>query len=287
MNKLLKYTTLLLSAAILCGGCNTAKHNGDKPAIFVSIAPLKAVIEGIMGDDFDIRVLVPSGASPESFEPSLRQFVDLNESQLIFGTGLIDFEKNLVAKVSDRSKVTDLSRGIELIEGECSHNHHGHTHSHGVDPHIWSSPSTLKIMARNAFEAISEHYPDSVKYETAYRNLDRRIEELDKTVSAICEKASRRYFIIYHPALTYLARDYGLEQISIENEGKEPGAKRIAEIIARARRDGVTRIFYQSQFPKSVVETIAGDIGAEAIEIDPLAEDTFDNLERITRLITE
>ena len=277
-----------MAAALLSAGCSHRSDADDKPVMYVSIAPLKAIVGDITGDDFDIRVLVPSGASPESFEPSMRQFVTLNQSQLVFSVGLIEFEKSLVSKIEERSKVVDLSRGVELIEGECSHHHgHGHPHTHGADPHIWSSPSTLKIMAANAFEAIGRLYPDSVKYRTAYEQLDRRIDSLDRRIGEICSNARHRYFIIYHPALTYLARDYGLEQISVEHEGKEPGAKRIAEIIERARKDGVTRIFYQSQFPKSVVETIAGDIGAEAVEIDPLAEDTFDNLERITRMITE
>lgn len=277
-----------MAAALLSAGCSHRSDAGDKPVMYVSIAPLKAIVGDITGDDFDIRILVPSGASPESFEPSMRQFVTLNQSQLVFSVGLIEFEKSLVSKIEERSKVVDLSRGVELIEGECSHHHgHGHPHTHGADPHIWSSPSTLKIMAANAFEAIGRLYPDSVKYRTAYEQLDRRIDSLDRRIGEICSNARHRYFIIYHPALTYLARDYGLEQISVEHEGKEPGAKRIAEIIERARKDGVTRIFYQSQFPKSVVETIAGDIGAEAVEIDPLAEDTFDNLERITRMITE
>lgn len=273
--------------AALSAGCSGGSSDSGKPTIFVSIAPLKALVSEITGDDFDIEVLVPSGASPESYEPSLRQFAALNNSTLVFSVGLIDFEQNLVSKISDRSKVIDLSRGVELIEGECSHHHHGHQHAHGVDPHIWSSPSTLKVMAANVYEAVHGLYPDSLKYAVRYDALSERLNTLDAVVSEICANAGHRYFVIYHPALTYLARDYGLEQISVEHEGKEPGAKRIAAIIDRARRDGVKKIFYQSQFPKSVVETIAGDIGAEPVKIDPLAEDLFDNLERITRLITE
>lgn len=287
MRFFVKHIIAFTAAAMLCCSCANKDNHTDKPVIFVSIAPLKAIAEAITGDDFDVRILVPAGASPESFEPSMRQFVALNQAQLVLSTGLIDFEKNLVSKISDHSKVADLSRGIELIAGECSHHHHGHTHAHGVDPHIWSSPVALKIMARNAYEAIQAQYPDSIKYQSAYIRLCERTDTLDNSVNEICANATHRYFIIYHPALTYLARDYGLEQISIEHEGKEPGAKRIAEIIERARRDGITRIFYQAQFPKSVVETIAGDIGAEAVEIDPLAEDLFGNLEYITRLITE
>ena len=99
-------------------------------------------MEGIVGDDFKIEVLVPPGASPETFEPTPRQFVELNKAQLIFNVGLIDFETTLLGKVGDQAKVVNLSRGIDLIAGSCSLGHHGHDHghAHGVDPHVWTSP---------------------------------------------------------------------------------------------------------------------------------------------------
>ena len=109
--------------------------------------------------------LVPPGASPETFEPTPRQFVELNKAQLIFNVGLIDFETTLLGKVGDQAKVVNLSRGIDLIAGSCSHGHHGHDHghAHGVDPHVWTSPKALQTMAANAYEAIRNAYPDSVK----------------------------------------------------------------------------------------------------------------------------
>lgn len=282
MKKILIY----ISVSAIMLGCSAPRN--DERSMFVSIAPLRALVSEIVGDDFEIGILVPAGASPESFEPTPKQFIALNNAELVFNVGLIDFERNLLSKVADKDRIVDLSRGIELIAGSCSHHHHaGHNHTHGVDPHIWSSPKALKIMARNAFEAIHALYPDSAKYETAYGRLQERLDTLDNIVSGICASADNRYFVVYHPALTYLARDYGLEQISIEHEGKEPSARYLATIIERARRDGIDRIFYQSQFPKNVVETVAADIGAEPVEIDPLQEDIFSGIEHITRLITE
>ena len=271
-------------AALLCGCTDTGKN---KPTIFVSIAPLKSIIHDIVGDDFDINIIVPAGASPESFEPTPRQFIALNNAEMVFSVGLIDFEQNLLSKISNKSKLVSLNAGIEPIAGSCSHNHeHGH-HHHGVDPHIWSSPSTLKTMSHNAFKAIMTAYPDSIKYAEAYTLLSQRLDALDETVAQYCAAAKHKYFIVYHPALTYLARDYGLEQIAIEHDGKEPSVKRLAQIIDRARKDGIRKIFYQSQFPKHVVEALAADIGAQTVEIDPLREDAIENIEYITRLITE
>ena len=103
----------------------------------------------------------------------------------------------------------------------------------------------------------------------------------------MCRHSSRATFVIYHPALTYLARDYGLTQLAIEHEGKEPSAKRLAELIEHARNEGVKHIFYQSEFPASSVEVICQDAGATAVEINPLDEDIFANIRHIVTLITE
>lgn len=277
------YITLLI--AILCGGC-TSRRPADGEPLYVSILPLRSLVQGIVGDDFDIEVLVPPGASPETFEPTPRQFVGLNKARMVFNVGLIDFETTLLAKVEDQAKVVDLSRGIELIAGTCSHGSHGHTHTHGIDPHVWTSPRALQKMAENAYEAIRKAYPDSVKYETNYRLLQQELKALDERTAARIAASDVEYFIIYHPALTYYARDYGLRQIAIEADGKEPSAKQLTQLIRQAREDGVRRILYQSQFPASAVEVIARDIDAEYAEIDPLRGDVIANIEEITGIIT-
>ena len=153
MRKLSAY----LLAALLLAACAPKQPAGEN-TFYVSILPLRSIVEEIVGDDFKIEVLVPPGASPETFEPTPRQFVELNKAQLIFNVGLIDFETTLLGKVGDQAKVVNLSRGIDLIAGSCSHGHdgheHGHGHAHGVDPHVWTSPKALQTMAANAYEAI-------------------------------------------------------------------------------------------------------------------------------------
>lgn len=288
---------LFIIAATLLLACDKAPKSTDSNTLYVSILPLKYIAGEIVGQDFDIRVLVPAGASPETFEPTPKQFVDLNKARMIFNVGLIDFEKALLAKIEDRSKVINLSQGIDLIEGSCSHVGNSreephrpdtlqHTHAHGVDPHVWTSPGALQRMAANAYEAIHAAWPDSVKYTENYRRLTEKLQQLDRRTREKINRSNLRYFIIYHPALTYYARDYGIRQVAIESDGKEPSAKRLAELIRMARKDGIHDIFYQNQFPASVVETIARDINARTVAIDPLREDVIENIDSITDLIT-
>lgn len=281
------FQLLAFAVALLLTACEeNSRNTGDDRSIYVSIAPLKAVAEAIMGDDFPIVVLVPAGASPESFEPTPKQFIGLNRARLILNVGLLDFEQNLLQKVERQEKIVDLSRGIDIIAGCCSHSHAGHRHAHGVDPHVWTSPRALRIMARNAYEAIHAAFPDSTRYTIRFEQFDERLEALDRSVGERIARSGMRRFLIYHPALTYYARDYGLRQEAIETDGKEPSARHLSGIIREARAKGIRKILYQSQFPASAVETVARDIGAEAVRIDPLREDVTANIDEITEQLT-
>lgn len=274
----------LLIAGFL-SACSPQPASQEK-TLYVSILPIRSLVKEIVGENFRIEVLVPPGASPETFEPTPRQFIGLNEAQLVFNVGLLEFETALLDKIEDRTKIVDLSRGIVRIEGSCAHaGRNGSDHAHGIDPHVWTSPRALQRMAENAYEAIHARWPDSAKYTANHARLQEELRQLDLRTAEKIARSGIRYFIIYHPALTYYARDYGLRQEAVEADGKEPSAKRLTALIRQARKDGIGRILYQSQFPVSVVETIARDIGAECAEIDPLREDAIANIDSITDLI--
>ena len=284
--------TLALMVGFVAGfvAC-TEMVSSPQSDIAVTIQPLKYIVESITGDDFTIEVIVPNGASPETYEPTPKQIIALNNSKMIFSTGLIDFENALLGHLRNQSSIVNLSQGIELIEGSCSHNHskgvkNGDNHTHGIDPHIWTSPRELKSMAENAYNAIAKQFPDSTKYHTAYEALIAELEALDKECKELCHNADTKAFVVYHPALTYFARAYGIEQITVESDGKDPSAKHLATIIEQAKQKGVKCVLYQRQYPRSVVEVLAKDMGIEAVEFDPLAENITDNILQITHTIT-
>jgi zinc transport system substrate-binding protein len=267
------------------------------------------VVEEIVGDDFEVGVLVPSGASPETYEPTPLQIRAVEDARLVFSTGLIGFETVMLERLSSPERVVDLSDGIELIAGDPGHeparnlashsptkqnptepytqaDHTPHTHSHGgVDPHIWVSPKALAQMAATAYGLIHEHFPDSVSYTANYERLAERLAKLDSEVSRRTAASPVRSFMIFHPGLSYYARDYGLRQIALETDGKEPSASQLAEIIALARAEKITKVLYQSEFSRRIVEIAAEEIGAEPVEIDILGYDIVGNILKITELI--
>lgn len=277
---------LSILAVISVVGCGSADKNSEDKTIYVTIAPLKSIVEDITCNDFEIKVLVPNGASPETFEPTAKQIAELNDAQLVFATCLIDFERGLTDRLDNRSSIVDLSRGIEILAGSCSHTHHN-GHKHGIDPHIWTSPQALKQIAANAYAAVAQQYPDSVKYRDAYATLSSRLDSLDSYVSRRLAEAGTTAFMIYHPAYTYYANDYGLQQIAVEHEGKEPTPKQLASLVDIAKRNGIKHILYQPQYSRDKVSGIAAETGAEAVMIDPLCDDIIQGIKDLTDLIAE
>jgi zinc transport system substrate-binding protein len=267
-------------AFVSCGGDATVKDN----TLTVSIEPLRFIVEKIVGNDFRVDVLVPSGANPETYEPTPLQVKSTEDAQLVFSVGLIGFERVMLERLPSPERFVNLSTGIELIESTDRHDDHTHV---GADPHIWVAPRALAKMAATAYERVHELYPDSVSYTANYARLSEHLAQLDTLVSQRLAALPNRSFMIFHPGLTYYARDYGLRQIALESDGKEPSIRQLAQILDEGCTEGISKIFYQREFPRRIVEVSAAEIGAEPVEIDILGYGIVDNILKITELIAE
>jgi zinc transport system substrate-binding protein len=128
-------------------------------------------------------------------------------------------------------------------------------------------------MASSVKELLDELNPSQkIKYEANYQVLISKIQEVDSIAKKLFSGIPNRCFMIYHPNLAYVARDYGLEEISVEYEGKEPPPSRMKELIDRARKENIRTIFVQREFDTKNAKAIAGEIGAGITLIDPLSE---------------
>lgn len=279
MKRFLQIATI----ALLSVACTTQKSGDNEKTIFVTIAPLQHLAEELTCGDFSVELLVKQGASPETFEPTSSDIARLSDAELVFSTGLISFEHSLTHNIGDI--VVDLSEGITTLGGTCSHHHCNH--SHGIDPHIWTSPRELRTMVGNMHRALMSHYTDSTKYNDAAERIIARIDSLDSYCQARLGDGTKRAIMIYHPAYTYLAHNYNIEQIAIENEGKEPTAKHLIELVERGRQMGIRTIFHQPQYSASKLRSIADELNAEIAVTDPLSFDIEAEIRRVVDLIAK
>ncbi len=273
-----KYFHLVLIGLIgmLLPSCMSKSQ--EKPVITVTILPVKYFADQIVGKKMDVMCMVPAGSNPESYDPSPNQLVQLSKSNIYLAVGSLGFELAWLDKLAQNQpalKIYKTSAGLNLIdtEKECKEAHsHNEIHSHlGADPHIWSSPRTARIMARNIYNAIVATDPSNRVY--YLKNYNKLIKEINQTDSILTRKlrgAKNRSFLIYHPALTYFARDYELDQFSVEFNGKEPTPQHLKQLIDVAQKNHIHVVFIQKEFDSKNAQILAQESGCKIVVIDPL-----------------
>ncbi|MDD4778146.1 MAG: zinc ABC transporter substrate-binding protein [Fermentimonas sp.] len=289
-----KYITILLFISLLLSCNSVSKKEGgeEKELLTVTIEPQRYFLEQIVGDAYRINTLVPPGTSPETYEPAPSVMLDMAKSKIYFKVGDLGFERVWSQRLAENNpdvKIVDCSEGIELMEGHL-HNHSdnsGDNHSHeSMDPHVWSSPRAVKIFAKNIFDAlISEDPGNEDKFRENFERFTAKVDSTDMLISNLLENSQVRSFIIFHPALSYFANDYNLNQYSIEFEGKNPSLSQIRDLVDIARKENINTLFIQKGFDKKNAEVIASEAGAEIFEIDPLSYNWDEELIRIAEIL--
>jgi zinc transport system substrate-binding protein len=269
MRKILYFLVLVFIIS-----CSRKGADPGERIITVSIAPYKYFVDQIAGDDFKVNVMVPAGSDPHVYEPVPEQISKLRRSVAYISNGYLGFEMNWLDRFYETNRsMKRLSLG-DKIEPLNSTEHHEGNHVEGADPHYWVSPKCAMIMALSLKDFLTGINPShKLKYETNYQALLLKIEALDSLAQGLFSGERVRSFMIYHPNLAYLARDYGLEEIPVEYEGKEPPPSRMRELIDLARKDGLKTIFVQREYDTKNAKAIAGEIGGEIKIIDPLSEE--------------
>lgn len=269
---------LVLSAFTSCGG---HQQTDTTPVITVSIEPLRFFTEAVAGEKWKVASMVPAGSSPETYDPTPGQLVALSRSAAYLSIGRIGFEQAWMERIREnapRMPVYDISKGVKPAEGHV----HGSTHA---DPHIWNSTRNARIIAANICEALCElDSANASLYHERLDSLDARIGRTEETIQTMLRKADKA-FLIYHPALTYFARDYGLKQICIEEEGKEPSPSRLQELVREAREADVRVVFIQQEFDTRNAQMMAEETGTKPVVINPLGYDWEKEMINITRAL--
>lgn len=288
---------------------NSIAWADEKLPVFVSIVPQKFFVQQIGGELVDVSVLVEPGASPETYEPKPQQMAALSRTKIYFAIG-VPFEKVWLGKIISASPnmlVVRTDTGIEKIPMKAHQHPNEKIHPHDpeeygprqgpklddadntarqrlLDPHIWLSPPLVKIQARHIFDALQNFDPShGVRYLTNYRKFLRDLDEIDTELKDIFAGKKGLEFFVFHPSWAYFAQAYGLKQISIEIEGKDPKPAQLKQIIQHAKSKDIKVLFVQPQFSTKSAEIIAKAIGAQIVFANPLAADWADNLRRQAR----
>jgi len=272
-----------LAAALFIPKESGKGGEGSGIIVVVTIPPQAEFVKRVGGEKVTVITMVPQWANPHTYEPTPAQLMNVSKAKMYvkMGSG-IEFEiawMDKIKSINENMLIVDCSNGIELLKEDGK-----------ADPHIWLSPKNAKIIVENIFKGFVQIDPaNSTYYEQNKEAYLKELDALDDEISQILSKTSKtsaHKFIVYHPAWSYFARDYGLEQISVEEGGKEPTPERIASIIEEAKRNNITKIFASPQF-KDKAEVTAKEIGGKVVEINPLAENYTENMRKFAEELAE
>ena len=272
--------------------------------VFVSILPQKYFMQQIGKDFVDVQVMVQPGASPATYEPKPRQMADIAKTQLYFSIG-VPFENVWLSKIAaSNPKLTIVATDQGIQKSVMADHFHQETHAdhhtanrninsqqesdkfqtnHGTpDPHIWLSPSLVRIQARTILKSLQKIDPvHSSDYQSNYKAFMGEVSKLDAELKMIFSGNHGLRFIVFHPSWGYFADTYGLKQVPIEIEGKRPKPAQLKLLIDYANQNDIKVIFVQPQFSAKSAQVIARGIGGQVVIADPLAENWADNLRNV------
>ena len=261
---------LLLLVPLFCGCVSQNELPSGRVYVVTTIAPLGDFITAVGGDRVEVTVLVPPGAEPHTYEPAPSQMKDVAKADLYVMNGAgLEFWMDKILQVNKDMLIVDSSRGVELVSESGGE----------TDPHIWISLRNAAKQVNNICTGLIQVDPENRDYYS--KNRDEYLEklkaldgELNQTFAAKTEKT----FIVYHPAWTYFARDYNLDQVPILENEKEPGPKYLGSIIDLAKRNNITVVFVEPQYNPKSAEVIAREMKATVEVLDPLGQNYLENM---------
>jgi zinc transport system substrate-binding protein len=264
----------------------------------VSILPEQTFVKAIGGDKVNVSLMVQPGNSPHTYEPKPSQMIDIAKADLYFAID-VEFEHVWLPKfqsLNPKMQVIDLADNVTKIqmqekhECEADDEHHSEHEEHkheGEDPHIWTAPANVKIIAQNIYNALKKEDPKNTNYYK--KNLDIFLASIDETDRQIIHFLSSledtRRFMVFHPSWGYFAKAYNLEQIAVEVEGKEPKPKELIHLLKEAKEEKVKAIFTQPEFSDTVAKIIAKELQIPVVKVSPLAANWSENLINIAKAI--
>lgn len=276
---------LVLIAAVMSVVATACTGNrSDKLKVTVSIPPQKYLLEQIAGDKVDVVTLMDAGSNPENYNPTVSTIVGLHQSEMYFTVGTLPFEQKLAE--DGELKIVDTSKGVELLHG--THGDCGHDHDHGdSDPHIWSSVPNVRVMARNMADALCKaDEANADYYRSNLKAFENKLDSLDNAYRTHLGAAGQKAFVIFHPSLSYFARDYGLEQIAVGQGGKESTINSQRERIDHAREHSANVMFVQQEFDSRQASTVASEIGVNTVTINPMNENWMEEMDKVVNALT-
>lgn len=251
--------------------------------ITVTIVPQREFVKAVAGDDVNVTVMIPPGYSPGNYAPKPQELTSLTDSSIYFSMGVPADLQNILPKVKQFNPDIKVVKLFEKVNNKYPDRMFTED---SRDPHIWLSLKRVEYMVEIIRDELIKLKPE--KKEEYINNSEEYIEQIRNTkqeINKILENKKDNYLLVYHPSFGYLADEFNLEMISIEKEGKEATPKQLQDIIDFAKENDIKNIYHQAEIDSRQTESLAEEIDAKLIKLDPLAENYLENILEMAKKI--
>lgn len=282
MKKYLLTATVMIGALLFaaCGNTNKEADKKEDLTIVTTFYPIYDFTKEIVGDEGNVKLLIPAGTEPHDFEQSAKERAEISDADVfVYNSSDMEFFVDSL-KDSVDSKQTlmiEAAKGIDRLESQEADEHEeseeGHDHAHEYDPHVWLDPVLAIKEVRTIAGELGEKYPD--KKEIFTKNADayiKKLEALDQKYSEELKNATNRTFVTQHAAFAYLANQYNLEQVAISgvSPDQEPTPSRLAELKEFVKKNNIKVIYFEENASSKVAETLSNETGVKLEVLNPL-----------------
>ncbi len=291
MKKAFKNLSLLtlITTCLILVSCSKEKTTytevSGKLAVAVSIVPQETFVKAVAGDLVEVVTMIPSGQSPENFQPTPDLLEKFSKSKIYFSIGVPTESSSIIPKAKDLNS----SLKIINLDNEVAKVYPDREFAPGKrDPHIWLSPKRTKVMINIIKEELSKIDPKNKSiYEKNANEYMKKLDKVDNDIKLSLTNLKNKSIIVYHPAFGYFCDDYGLNMVALEEEGKESSPQDLQKIIDMAKEKEIKTIFYQAEIDSKQSKTFADEIGGKTELIAPLSPDYIKNLEKIANVFKQ
>ena len=257
--------------------CLLAASVTQAASIFVSVPPLVPVLKALDTDN-QVESLVTAGYSPATYSPTPRQLVALSNADIFVRSGL-PYEAAWMSRikaVNPSILVVDLRDGVDLLE---HHHHEGHDEHEDTDPHLWTDPALVANQLDKLAQALIKLTPDREQViANNHLSYQQQLLDMDSQIKTLLAPYANNTFYVYHPAWSYFAKRYQLNQVSLERGGKDFGPHALEHVLEASRHNTHRVLFVQPQFDRRLAQRVADEIDGHVVTIDPLSEAYPNNL---------
>jgi zinc transport system substrate-binding protein len=267
-------TVLVLSCALALVGCGGDSSSGeDRTQVVAAFYPLAWAAERAGGDAVDVRNLTQPGVEPHDLELSPRDVEEIRSADVVLylGSGFQPAVEDAVDGAE--GETVDLLAGQQLLKGEAHEEHEGEEEAEARDPHVWLDPQRMGQIAERTAAALDRPVPGQLLAD---------LQRLDDDFREGLADCDRREIVTSHAAFGYLARRYGLEQVSITglSPEAEPTPRELEDVVEHVRETKATTIFFETLISPRLAETVARETGASTAVLDPIEGIPQEDLDR-------